>query len=256
MKYSFLKYAILAALFINCSTDDDVRLTPVKITMEFSHTWDGEAVTESDFNDLKYTNENGEILSIERLRYLISEINATTQDGTVISLGDYNLVDIANSSGLIYELPQSINPGTYTLSCTFGFSVDNNTDGLYPDLNTASWNVPMQLGGGYHFMQLDGKFLDATNTETNYNYHTIRAVNATDPTALVFQETAFEIPLGTLTIENDLLVVLEMNIAAWFKHPHTWNLNEQHSMLMPNFDAQVRMAENGQDVFSYIVAME
>jgi len=251
-----LKYTVLAVLLVSCSQDNDVVLSPATITLEFSHTWNGEVVTEADFNNLTYSNENGELLSIERLRYLISEITATAQDGTVISLGAYNLVDVTTGTGLLYELPQTLNPGTYTLSCMFGFSANNNIDGAYPDLNTASWNVPMGLGGGYHFMQLDGKFLDATSTATNYNYHTIRAVDAADPNNLVFQETAFEIPLGTLTIADDQLVVVEMNIAAWFKSPHTWNLNEQHSMLMPNFDAQVRMAENGQDVFSYIVAME
>jgi hypothetical protein len=42
-----------------------------------------------------------------------------------------------------------------------------------------------------------------------------------------------------------------MNVAEWFKNPHTWNLYELYTMLMPNFDAQILMSENGANgVFS------
>ena len=42
----------------------------------------------------------------------------------------------------------------------FGFKNEQNIPSAYPDLNAASWNVPMQLGGGYHYMQFDGKFIN------------------------------------------------------------------------------------------------
>ena len=48
--------------------------------------------------------------------------------------------------------------GDYKLSFVFGFTDTENVDGGYPDLNTASFNVPAMLGGGYHFMQFDGKY--------------------------------------------------------------------------------------------------
>ena len=42
-----------------------------------------------------------------------------------------------------------------------------------------------------------------------------------------------------------------MNVAEWFKNPNEWDLNALHSFLMPNFNAQIMMSENGQlDVFS------
>ena len=41
-----------------------------------------------------------------------------------------------------------------------------------------------------------------------------------------------------------------MNIAEWFKTPNEWNLNQLNSSLMANSDAQVKMFENGQNVFS------
>jgi hypothetical protein len=41
-----------------------------------------------------------------------------------------------------------------------------------------------------------------------------------------------------------------MNIAEWFKNPNLWDLNVLNTVLMPNFDAQKMMSENGRNVFS------
>jgi hypothetical protein len=41
-----------------------------------------------------------------------------------------------------------------------------------------------------------------------------------------------------------------MNIAEWFKNPNTWDLNVLNTVLMPNFDAQILMHQNGKSVFS------
>ena len=41
-----------------------------------------------------------------------------------------------------------------------------------------------------------------------------------------------------------------MNIAEWFKNTYQWDLTQWNNMLMPNFQAQLKMNENGQNVFS------
>ena len=70
--------------------------------------------------------------------------------------------------------------GDYKLSFVFGFTDTENVDGSYPDLNTASFNVPGMLGGGYHFMQFDGKYRDITSVEAPFNYHVISAIDPTN----------------------------------------------------------------------------
>lgn len=97
-------------------------------------------------------------------------------------------------------------------------------------------------------MQLEGKFLDDTTTETSYAMHMIRAVD-TSVTPLRFEDTFFTVNLGPMTISEDTTFYMDMNIAAWFDTPNTWNLNELNNMMMPNFDAQVMLFENGQNVF-------
>ena len=67
---------------------------------------------------------------------------------------------------------------------------------------------------------------------------------------MVFQDTFIEVNLGSAIISNDTSFNIEMNIAEWFKNPNMWDLNLLYNSLMPNFNAQVMMYENGQNVFS------
>ena len=56
--------------------------------------------------------------------------------------------------------------------------------------------------------------------------------------------------LGSVEIKNNATIEIKMNIAEWFKNPNIWNLNELNTVLMPNFEAQKLMSDNGKSVFS------
>ena len=235
-------------MFTSCNKDKDV--SQVQITFKFSHNWDGTAVSNANFNSIIYTNANGEDLSITKLRYLISKITFEKSSGETFILDGYNLVDVTNNTNQSFTPITTIPDGDYSkVSFTFGFDNDDNYNENYIDLNSASWNVPELLGGGYHYMQLEGKFIDNTTTETGYAYHTIRAVDNSGATQ-VFQDTFFEVDVGAVNITNNANFNIEMNIAEWFKNPNTWDLNVLNQMLMPNSSAQIMMYENGQNVFN------
>lgn len=246
----------IAILFISllvitsCSEDNNDEISQANITFNFSHSWDTSKITNTNFNTIQFTNANGEQLSITKLRYLISRITLENTNGELFILDGYNLVDVTNNSNLSFTPTQTIPTGNYNkISFIFGFNNKDNYSTNYPDLNSASWNVPAMLGGGYHYMQLEGKFIDNTDTEKGYAYHTIRAVDNSGTTP-VFEDTFFEVNLGDLSITNNTTFNINMNIAEWFKNPNTWDLNILNSTLMPNFDAQILMFENGQNVFN------
>ena len=250
MKKTWPLLIICFMTFFSCHEDNDDNVSNANILFSFTHNWDGTPIANTDFNSIKFTNAHGEELSITKLRYLISKITFTRTTGEKIILNGYNLIDVTNSTNLSFTPMVGIPVGTYSnVSFTFGFDNDDNYLN-YPDLNATLWNVPSMMGGGYHFMQLEGKFIDNTSTEIGYAYHTIRAVNITDPNNLIFQDTFFEIDLGEATITNNSTFNIEMNIAEWFKNPNTWDLNTLNNMLMPNFNAQIMMFQNGQNVFS------
>ncbi|AEH01031.1 MbnP family protein [Lacinutrix sp. 5H-3-7-4] len=254
MKKIFSLLAIIAALtFSSCSDDNDDNITlntEAQTTFSFKHTWNDTEVTSADFNTIQYTNENGEMLSIERLRYVISDITFSRDGQDDIVFDMHNLVDVTNNNNTTLSLDENIPTGVYTnVSFTFGLDNEDNTEN-YIDLNTENFNVPEMLGGGYHYMQFDGKFINSSDAEQGFNYHAIRAVDNPGMNPTFPQDTFFEVNLGAVTITNDATFQVQMNIAEWFKSPNLWDLNQYNQMLMPNSTAQIMMYENGASVFS------
>jgi hypothetical protein len=225
-------------IFSSCSSEDE----NINITLNFTHNWDGVAITDKDLNELKFKNAKGQKVSIENLRYLISNIS-------LMDAENYHLINFSENSGTSFNISNLTN-GTYALSFRFGFSDEDNIDGVYQDLNSVSFNVPEMLGGGYHYMQFDGKYLDNNDQEAGFNYHTIRAVVKNEQDELKFEDTSFEVNLGSVIIRNNTEIEIKMNLAEWFKNPNTWNLNKLNTVLMPNATAQKMMSANGKSVFT------
>ena len=253
MKFNLIILAF-TLVFVACEKDNDDNISPVTaVNFKFIHKWEETEVSNSDFNSIQFTNAYGNELSIERLRYLISKIKLTKNTGEVITIDEYNLVDLEDANSLNFSTNQTVAVGSYSdISFVFGFTNEDNTDGTYADLNSASWNVPAILGGGYHYMQMDGKYINSSNIESGYNYHAIRAVDNPGSNPTFPQDTFFEVSLGEITLTGATEITIAMNIAQWFKQPNTWNLNEYNQMLMPNSTAQILMYQNGQNVFNLV----
>lgn len=245
----FLTLLFFSFIFISCSSDNDELIKEVSVKINFTQNWDGTTIQKSNLSTTEYTNKLGTKLTIEKLRYLISKITLTNGAGTETVFEGYKLVDITDSDNLTFSPVEKISEGIYNLSITFGFNnTDNFKAGGYADLNTASWNVPDMLGGGYHYMQLEGKFLNKNSEQQGFAYHTIGAYNSTTKEV---EDTSFIVDLGTVSIKNNATIEVKMNVAEWFKNPNDWDLNTLNSMLMPNYEAQKLMSANGKTgVFS------
>ncbi|MBC2844019.1 MbnP family protein [Winogradskyella flava] len=250
-KRNLLRLCIVLCLCA-CDSDDSGsnNTSQTSPTFIFTHNWDGSQVSNADFNSFQFTTANGESISIERLRYVISDITFRTNNGEVLNTDFYNLVDVTNNDGLNFTLARTIPAGNYAnVSFTFGLDNEDNSQN-YLDLNSASFNVPDMLGGGYHYMQFDGKFINSNIEEQGFNYHAIRAVDNPGTNPTFPQDTFFTVNLGPVNIAAVTEIEVEMNIAQWFKEPNLWDLNVYNQMLMPNSTAQILIYENGQNVFS------
>jgi len=224
----------------------------------FKNYYDGAEVTKADFNTIKYTNAVGNNHSITRLRYLVSNITLHKVNGEEVNLGGYNFVDLNESALTRYHTPDvAIPAGKYSgVSITFGFNPEDNITGAYQDLNAASWGWPMMIGGGYHFLQFEGKFIDTSGTQKGFAYH-MGTASKKVAGKRVHEDNHFRVRLWDmknggfeLDGEDDVEIEINMNLEQWFTNTYDWNLNYMHMMLMPNYEAQRRMQENGQTVFS------
>lgn len=258
------KIAVLIALttlLFSCENDDNETAPEnTSVNFRFTQNWDGQEIENSDYENTTYVNANGENLTLSKVNYLISDITFTsTTNGTIFDSGDYYLVLSREEEGNIEFTPSiEIPEGEYTVSFTFGFDdEDNDKEGGYLDLNTADsgWAVPSPLGGGYHYQRIEGFYINNSSDITSFQFHTIRANrHSTLPpgpnTLEELRDTSFVVNLGTVTVGSNTTIEVKANIAEWFKNPITWDLNTRFEVLMPNFQAQLDMNENGATVFS------
>lgn len=215
------------------------------LTFNFTHNFDGLPVSAANFNQFNYVNLDGDTMSITRLRYLISDITLYKANGDSVVLDGYQLFDLSQPMTLSY-MPGEADWGSYTaVGFTWGFdSLDNQQN--YLDLNSASWNWPMMIGGGYHFMQFDGQFLNA-GVPQPFNFH-----NGTASSMSVHEANHSYIKLPGVSLnERYASIEVKMNIAEMFKNPYTWDFNTYSTMLMPNYTAQKLIQKQMYSVFSY-----
>jgi len=224
------------------------------LRLSFTQNFDCTDISVDEFNTIAYTNANGEELSLTKLQYGISDVRFYLPNGDSIYVdGSYNLIDLENANSLTYDLTALMTLVASTeyvgVGFNYGFDETDNTSGIYADLNLASWGWTDMIGGGYHQMKMEGKFLDGTGSEVSYAFHN---GSATKNTAGDFESNYKFIRLdnSSFTLEGNTVVEVKMNIANWYTTPNTWDLNVLNSMLMPNYNAQIMMTQNAGNVFS------
>lgn len=234
---------------LSCNNDDPTGTTSYPVTIDFTHVVNGGQLMT---NALNYTNAAGNMFSVEKLQYIISDIEFHKKDGGSTIIDEYHFVDIVDSSSLTFDTGISLEEGVYDrLSFVFGLKEDKNISGIHTDLNALSWSWPEMLGGGYHFMKLEGRYIDTMTNTASYTTHmgTAREITTVDTT---FQVNYIQIDLSNIeiNINSETTIDIEMEVSKWYENPYTWDLNLLNTMIMPNFEAQRNLRNNGQNVFS------
>ena len=204
----------------------------LSLNINFKHYVDG---IELVVNEMVYTNPSSDNYSIQTLRYLISDITLHTNNGNKNLLDEVHFIDISIDSTLTLNIPQ-INYQNYTsISFTMGLDSAKNITNLFLNENFfPSFVWPEFLGGGYHYMQLEGDF----NTVFNgYTTHT-GGLNGVD---FSFNKI---FPVTEITEIN-----INMEITNWYKNPETFDLTTDG--IMGDINKQTILKANGlYNVFS------
>ena len=108
------------------------------------------------------------------------------------------------------------------------------------------------LGGGYHYMKINGKWMNTEGVEMPFNLHTGRSATQVDGSD--FEDNSFlvTLPLSGFNIgRNETRTIgLNMNVNNWFVNPNLFDFNVFGGSIMQNVTAQHILRENGVDVFS------
>ena len=211
-------------------------------------------------DSLCYENEVGNQFLITEIQWFLSNIELKNEAGDWIMLHQPNLSDTLDISRVYYidtDILESqtlhsspVIVGHYTaIRFTFGLDETDNYTGLFSDPPESEMFWPDMLGGGYHYMKLNGKYL---NTEGRLAPLAIHLGIGQNEDFTEFYQNYFivELPIDfnvKSNTENQL--DLTMVIDNWFRDPHTIDFNEFGSHIMQNQTAQRLLNGNGKDVF-------
>ncbi len=196
---------------------------------------------------LCYTNEAGNKFHITEIQWFVSKWELQDGQGRWIASDRIFYIDtnIPESQTLRID---SIPIGKYKkVRFTFGLDESDNLSGRFSDPPESNMFWPEQLGGGYHYMKLNGKFVNEAGQLVPLNIHLGR---------LHEEDNHFtvELPIDfTVTENTENQLHLTMIIDNWFRSPNLYDFNEYGSAIMQNQAAQNVLKQNGQDVFDICI---
>lgn len=181
MKFQLKNIVAVMAIAIampSCSSDDNNAVTGQgKLAVEFDNVFGSANLL---LNSAGNVTSQGETLTISDVKYIISNIELTREDGTVFvypKAESYFIVSEANAASQVLEL-DNIPAGNYT-KIKFGIGVDetqyNLGETVQGDFFAAAQNEDMAWtwSAGYKHLLFEGMFTSATvTTPTSFMVHT------------------------------------------------------------------------------------
>ena len=209
---------------------------------------------------LCYENEAGNQFLITEIQWFLSNIELKNEAGDWIMLHQTGLSDTLDVSRVYYidtDIPESqtlhsspVKVGHYTaIRFTFGLDETDNQTGLFTDPPESEMFWPDMLGGGYHYMKLNGKYLNAEGRLAPMAIHLGIGQNE-DCTEFYQNYFIVELPIEfNVKVNTENQLDLTMVIDNWFRNPNTIDFDELGSHIMQNQTAQRLLKGNGKDVF-------
>lgn len=195
--------------------------------------------------DTPYTNVAGNRYGVMRLQYFVSDIVLERQGADPVQLDEIHYVDLAEPATLRYVPATPIPPGIYTgVSFVFGIPKAKNISNAFvqPPQSLMEW--PAMMGGGYHYMKLEGRFIDRQEQIANFKLHTGMLMGMDYSVPVALEDLALDVG------EADLEVEIVMDIEEWLRDPNVYDFNDYMPGMMGNAQAQRSAQQNGWNVFA------
>jgi hypothetical protein len=252
----------LSTLFLNSCKEpaDEPVIETGKLSIQFMHYYLGERV---EYDTLRYTNEAGDLMMFSEIQYFVSDVTLHYTNGSTYLINkwkDIHYVDSDIISTQTWEVYDSLPAGNIdSISFTFGINEEKNQSFIY--LNPPEVNMfwPDILGGGYHYLKLNGKWKNEQGSLSPFNFHLgIGQIydNQDNITGFIqnYFRTGAKLPVYSsyaLSIRPGETsgIALVMNVDSWFDTPYTWDFDEWGGDIMQNQVAMATACENGRDAF-------
>jgi hypothetical protein len=215
------------------------------------------------FDSVRYINDAGNELLFSEIQYFISDVTLHYKDGsdyTINAWKDIHYVDSDIPATMGWTVYDSIPAGFCdSVSFTFGINEDKNQSFLFVNPPESLMFWPDILGGGFHYLKLNGKWVSGTGQLNPFNFHLgIGQEYDNEGNVTGFIQNYFRVVMDDLSFEirknSGTTLIFRMNTESWFKTPNVWDFNHWGGDIMQNQAAMHAACENGNDVFTLYVA--
>ena len=237
-----------------------------KIIVTFHHQVAGELLV---IDTMIYTNAAGNHYLITEVQYFISDVILHQSDGSHFLIDDWedmHYVDHDLPSTMTWEVFDKIPPGSYdSISFMFGISPEKNISLMFVNPPERDMFWPDVLGGGYHYLKLNGKWLnDGMAQNVPFEFHlgigqiySGDTINVNDITGFVHNNFRVTLPGSSFQMAagDTLHAAVSMNIEHWFTDPHPIDLSTFPFNIMQCQECMRIGCENGKEgVFTILIS--
>jgi hypothetical protein len=216
------------------------------LTLRFRHTVDGENLV---FGTKIYLNAAQNLYEVRTLRYYVSDVVLHAADGSERRIDAVHYVDAQVPETVSWPLGELASGAYDEIRFTFGLAPEKNHFGYLPSTQenlNMSW--PDLLGGGYHFMQLDGRYAASGNDDASWMSHLGRLRRDTDPQPYD-SHFVVRLPVALDVAGQAWTAEVLMNVNGWYASPHVFDFDTFGTGVMENPTAQQYLMENGPNAF-------
>tara|TARA_B110000211_G_C14081735_1_gene554879 strand:- start:2514 stop:3263 length:750 start_codon:yes stop_codon:yes gene_type:complete len=233
-------------LFSSCEEDAKIEDQHPHLTLSVEHKVDAQDL---EFDTIKYVNSVGHKYEVQTLKYFISNVELHKAGGSKTTLKGPFYIDAEDPTTFTLDDQVDIPTGTYEkISLIFGLDSTANISNTLTSIEAIGMNWPDPMGGGYHYMKLEGSYDSLQlNIPKNYAVHTGASMG--DP-----YHINLELPNSNFTVSTeDISIKIQMNVNEWFTDPNNYDFAAYPSMIMVNMQAQMALKANGNSVFTAII---
>lgn len=193
------------------------------------------------WDTINYFNVSANKFGVETANFYISNVSLKSADGVVYNSKQVFYIDPKNASKSTFSL-DSIPPANYN-EMTFYIGLDsdrNKTLALPATVDNLNMAWPDAMGGGYHFIKLEGHYLDTININKGFAIH------------LGKNENLVTVKINQTMVQKfwDHNYSLFFDVNEVFANPYAYNLNFEESYTMSDSVAMLKIKNNMSDVFS------
>ncbi len=220
--------------FFSCKKKDDAPVHKNSLKLNWNHQFNQSEIREDSLSFLNYF---GDTLSISRVTYFLSGFKLTGDDNVYTS-PHIALVDLFGSKNLSFELGDIPDGHYHTIEFMFGLDSAINVFGSISNTlehNEMFW--PSSMGGGYHFMKMEGHYLDSGRTK-GYAVHIGKNGH----------QISYSFPVQ-LDLPNHSKMNFDVKLEEWLTNPYNYRFSKDGPFTMAYDNLMQLIVNNGKDVF-------